>query len=111
MNFQTIIIVRLYRHKGWQRALHRKDLLETLQVFDSEMTDRGMRKIKETTPGVLSCHKGYYLAREGWQGKEDTDRAMKYLENKAYPLWAQVRKIEREHPQYYQQGEQMELRL
>jgi len=90
-------------------ALPRKKLLRALRLYDPEITDREMRKIKETTPGILSCERGYYLARQGWQGKEDCEKAIEYRKKKIFPEWKQIKKIETEHPEFFTEEKQRRL--
>ena len=106
---QYVMLKTLAEHRGYKEALPRKEVLKALREHGKWIDDRWMRKIKEQTPGVLACLQGYYLAREDEDGgKEDCEYSIKFFKKKIFPLWGQVEKIEKEHPEFYKRG-QMEL--
>lgn len=105
-----VIRWKLMKHKGYMNALPRKKLLADLQrLIDPEITDREMRLIASQTKGVLSCERGYYIARDDWEGKEDCEHAKEYMKKKIFPLWDRIQKIEKDYPEFYDEETQRRL--
>jgi len=108
---QYVMLKTLTEHRGYDEALPRKEVLKALREHGEWIDDRQMRKIKEQTPGVLACLNGYYLAREDEDaGLEDCEYSIEFFRKKIFPLWKQVEKIKKEHPEFYKYG-QMELEI
>ncbi len=115
MNISRLILRKLREeHVGRPNAIKRYELLHWLcsegayGFPGTDSDDREMRAIIETMPVICSCESGYYLARDGEEGYEDVEYAVKYIHKKAMPLLVKIRRKKDAHPQFYK-GEQREL--
>ena len=79
-------------HRGKENAIKRDALLRFCQVFESELTDREMRKIYSELP-VVSCNEGIF-----WPVRhEEIDEFEAYLRKKALPLFKRFKLVAKEH--------------
>lgn len=105
MTISEIVLEKIKTfHKGKENAIKRKDLLAFCQLYDSEITDRELRKTVKTIPIICTFERGYFVATS----KEESDYSIEYLKKKIFPLWEDIKNIQLAYPQYYQ-DEQLEL--
>lgn len=89
---KEIILKKLIRdHRGINNAIKRKNLLQYCKVYDPTLTDRELRKLVKEIPLICTCEKGYFIAQRDWEVKY----SIQYLKKKIYPLWEDIRKIEK----------------
>jgi len=95
ITISELILRKISReHRGKENAIKRDELLEYCQAFDSELTDREMRKIYSELP-VVSCNEGIF-----WPVRhEEIDEFETYLRKKALPLFKRFKLVAKEHRQ------------
>ena len=82
-------------HVGAAHAISRRDLLRWLRGVGVETTDRKMRYAIKELGDVCMCSRGYYIAANVTEAKA----AIAYLRKKIFPLWEDVKAIERAYPE------------
>ncbi len=114
MNMEEFVLETINERVGKDNAITMEIILYLLfghGIINAKGTNenRRVRRIIEKHPKLHSCEDGYYIAREGKEGKEDVDYAIKYLDNKAMPIHLKIKRKKEAYPQYYGNENQGEL--
>jgi len=82
---------------GIENAIIRKRLLGYMKNWDSEITDRELRREIEAILEICSCERGYFYPKN----KEEIDYSIEYLKKKIFPLWKKIHNKKMAYSQFY----------
>ena len=107
MNLPELILRKIEsEHRGKEKAIKRKKLLEFARLFNIELKDRDLRKIYVLLP-IVSCNVGIFWPIR----KEEMEEFKSYLKSKAIPLFNRYKMVAEKHRDLMEDGDVIQWNL